>query len=105
VNAVRAVHAGAAVLAPAIAPTVVAEVRRARGRYLRSALGESVQLTEREWHILEHLDRGDDTNAIATNLYVAPVTVRSHIAALMKKLGVRDRAAAVTLFRSGRTPR
>jgi DNA-binding NarL/FixJ family response regulator len=104
VAAVHAVHAGAAVLTPAIAPTVVDEVRRSRGRHLRSASGESVQLTEREWHILEQLERGEGTGTIASNLYVAPVTVRTHIAALMKKLGVHDRAAAVSLFRRGRPP-
>jgi DNA-binding NarL/FixJ family response regulator len=102
-DAVRAVHAGAGVIAPAVAPVVVQEIRRARDRHLRTATGASVQLTEREWTILELLARGESTANIASELFVAPVTVRTHIAALIRKLGVQDRQGALSLFRSQRT--
>jgi DNA-binding NarL/FixJ family response regulator len=102
VNAVQAVVDGAAVIAPSVAPAVLQEVRRARERYVRTRSGQSIQLTTQEWKILEALERGDSTNAIAASLYVAPVTVRSHIAALTKKLEVRDRNEAVALLRSQR---
>jgi DNA-binding NarL/FixJ family response regulator len=102
VDAVRSVHEGAAVIAAAVAPTVLGEIRRTRGRHLRIAAGTSVPLTEREWNILQLLDQGESTTAIASALYVAPVTVRSHILALNRKLEVRDRAEAVALFRSQR---
>jgi DNA-binding NarL/FixJ family response regulator len=101
-DAVRAVHSGAGVIAPAVAPVVVQEIRRARDRHLRTADGASVQLTEREWTILELLARGESTARIASALYVAPVTVRTHIAALIRKLGVQDRQGALALFRSQR---
>jgi DNA-binding NarL/FixJ family response regulator len=101
-DAVRAVHDGAAVIAPSVAPAVLQEIRRARERHVRTASGTSIQLTAREWKILELLERGDSTTAIAKALYVAPVTVRSHIAALTKKLEVRDRKAAVSLLRAQR---
>jgi two-component system nitrate/nitrite response regulator NarL len=101
-DAVRAVHSGAGVIAPAVAPVVVQEIRRARDRHLRTATGTSVQLTEREWSILELLARGESTAKIASELYVAPVTVRTHIAALIRKLGVHDRQGALALFRSQR---
>ena len=101
-DAVRAVYHGAGVIAPSVAPAVLQEVRRARERHLRTASGASIQLTAREWKILELLDRGESTRAIANALYVAPVTVRSHIAALAKKLQVRDRKGAISLLRSQR---
>ena len=59
-DAVRAVHEGDGVIAPAVASVVVSEIRRSRDRYLRTTSGASVQLTEREWEILELLDRGQD---------------------------------------------
>jgi DNA-binding NarL/FixJ family response regulator len=102
VDAVVAVHEGAAVIAPAVAPTVLQEIRRSRDRHIRIAAGTSVPLTEREWKILQLLDQGESTTAIASALYVAPVTVRSHILALNRKLEVRNRADAVRLFRSQR---
>jgi DNA-binding NarL/FixJ family response regulator len=102
VDAVRAVLDGAAVIAPSVAPAVLQEVRRARERHVRTASGSSIQLTTREWKILELLDRGESTNAIAEELFVAPVTVRSHIAALTKKLEVRDRKGAIALLRAQR---
>jgi DNA-binding NarL/FixJ family response regulator len=102
VDAVRAVHSGAAVIAPAVAPALVDEIRRTRDRHVRNGTGKSVSLTEREWKILQLLDGGESTTAIATALYVAPVTVRSHILALNRKLEVRNRADAVKLFRAAR---
>ena len=101
-DAVRAVHEGEGVIAPGVASVVVSEIRRARERYLRTASGDSVQLTEREWEILELLDRGKTTTMIAAELFVAPVTIRTHIASIMRKLGVDDRQDAVTMFRTQR---
>jgi DNA-binding NarL/FixJ family response regulator len=102
VGAVRAVDEGAAVIAPSVAPVVVGEIRRSRDRFLRTASGASVQLTDREWKILELLDAGQSTATIAGAIFVAPVTVRTHIASLMKKLEVGDRNDAVALFRTQR---
>ena len=102
VDAVRAVHEGSGVIAPAVAPAVLQEIRRSRDRHLRLPDGNSVQLTEREWDILNALDRGDSTAQIADAMFVAQVTVRSHINALTKKLQVNDRQGAVDLFRSRR---
>jgi len=102
VDAVRAVHDGSGVIAPEVAPTVLREVRRSRDRHIRVAGGTSVLLTEREWKILQLLEEGESTTAIASALFVAPVTVRSHISALTRKLEVRNRAEAVAVFRAQR---
>jgi len=60
----------------------------------------SPQLTSREWQVLELLARGLSTAEIAERLFVSKVTVRSHVAALLRKLDVPDREAAVRLFES-----
>jgi two-component system nitrate/nitrite response regulator NarL len=52
-------------------------------------------LTERETEVLELLVQGLETAEIAARLFVARVTVRTHIASILKKLGVPDREAAV----------
>lgn len=102
VDAIRAVIAGDAIVAPAVTPALVNEIRRSRARHVRTADGASVQVTEQEWRILELLDRGHTTVQIASELYVAPVTVRTHIAALVRKLGAQDRREALALYRGWR---
>jgi DNA-binding NarL/FixJ family response regulator len=57
------------------------------------------RLTSREWEVLEMLAQGLATREIARKLVLSPSAVRVHIAAVVRKLGVRDRAAAVDLFR------
>jgi DNA-binding NarL/FixJ family response regulator len=60
--------------------------------------GALAKLTEREWQILELLHDGNDTRQIAAELFVSPVTVRSHVSGILHKLRVPDRAAAVNLI-------
>ncbi len=50
-------------------------------------------LTSREWEVLSLLRQGLSTAQIASRLFVSRATVRSHVAAVLKKLGVPDRAA------------
>jgi two-component system nitrate/nitrite response regulator NarL len=56
------------------------------------------RLTSREWEVLELLAQGRSTSEIAGELVLSKSAVRVHIAALVKKLAVEDRAAAVALF-------
>ena len=44
----------------------------------------------------------DSTGKIASALFVAPVTIRSHIAAIVRKLEVRDRDEALAVFQRQR---
>jgi DNA-binding NarL/FixJ family response regulator len=57
------------------------------------------RLTSREWEVLALLARQQSTSEIARRLMLSTVAVRVHIAAIVRKLGVPDRAAAVDLFR------
>jgi DNA-binding NarL/FixJ family response regulator len=57
------------------------------------------RLTSREWEVLDLLAQGRSTAEIAERLVLSSSAVRVHIASIVRKLGVPDRAAAVELFR------
>ena len=57
------------------------------------------RLTSREWEVLALLAQGLSTSEIAQRLMLSDSAVRVHIAAIVRKLGVPDRAAAIDLFR------
>jgi DNA-binding NarL/FixJ family response regulator len=95
VDAVRAVAAGDAVLAPAVTRQLLDQV----GRRLpppvsrdRDGLGE---LTEREREVLRMLALGLSNAEIAAALVVSEPTVKTHVSNLLGKLGLRDRVQAV----------
>jgi two-component system, NarL family, nitrate/nitrite response regulator NarL len=56
------------------------------------------ELTSREWQVLELLRQGLSTSQIARRLSLAPATVRSHVASLMKKLRAPDRESLMELL-------
>jgi DNA-binding NarL/FixJ family response regulator len=57
-----------------------------------------VSLTEREWQIVGLLRRRLTTQEIAESLELSPVTVRRHVSAVERKLGVSSRAALFDLL-------
>jgi len=88
----------------AMPPTLVARLLkrfRAREPRWRQPLdhGSVEHLTSREWEVLELLAQGCSTAEIASGLVITPSAVRAHIAAIVRKLRVPDRTAAVELFR------
>ncbi len=56
-------------------------------------------LTPKELLVLELLDQPLSNQGIADRLFVSINTVKSHVAAVYRKLGVSDRSAAVQLLR------
>ena len=92
---------------PAISPELVARLVaefRDRGARRRSVLVSPPQgepLTSREWQVLDLLRKDMTTAAIARELVLSQATVRSHVAAILRKLRVPDRAAAVQLLAQG----
>ncbi len=52
-------------------------------------------LTNRETEVLERLGQGYSVRRIAEELVLSPQTVRVHLSSMMKKLGFRDRSAAI----------
>jgi DNA-binding NarL/FixJ family response regulator len=59
------------------------------------------ELTDREREVLDLMAAGLSTDAMAARLFVAPVTVRTHIRAVLRKLNAPDRATAVRVSRGG----
>jgi DNA-binding NarL/FixJ family response regulator len=79
---------------------VLAEFRR-RGRRYRTADGHRVELTPRETEVVELMRDGLTTAEIAARLFISNVTVRTHVAAVLHKLGAPDRASALRLVDEG----
>jgi DNA-binding NarL/FixJ family response regulator len=87
---------GEGVLSPSLVARLIEEFRE-RGRRRRIAVGASrgVELTSREWEVLDLLRQGLSTAEIAQRLFIAQVTVRTHVASILRKLRVTDRDAAL----------
>ena len=77
---------------------LVAEFRGREKRRLKLSGQQKVELTQREWEVLEGLRDGMTTEELAEQLFVSQVTVRTHVSAILKKLKVPDRAAAIKLL-------
>jgi DNA-binding NarL/FixJ family response regulator len=74
--------------------------RGPRRRHVHAAAG-APQLTSREWEVLGLMRSGLGTAEIADRLFLSTNTVRSHIAAILRKLRVPDRQSALELFAIG----
>jgi len=101
VDGIRTVHAGDALVAPAVTRRLLAAYA---GR--RPPDGESLiraaQLTEREAEVLRALAEGLSNVEIAGRIWVSPETVKTHIKSILGKLEVRDRTQAVVwAYRTG----
>jgi two-component system, NarL family, nitrate/nitrite response regulator NarL len=68
------------------------------------ASGSDGRLTSREWEVLDLLSQGLSTLEIARALTISSGAVRVHIAAVVHKLGVPDRAGAVATLRRPQVP-
>ena len=91
-EAVAAVAYGEGRLDPTLTATVLGHFR---GRAPSRPRSELDSLTPREEQVLRLLARGMTNAEIAQELYVAPGTVKTHVATVLAKLGARDRVQAV----------
>lgn len=97
-SAVRAAAQGQTAVAPELVERLLQE--HAQRQVPRSSLLE--QLTERETDVLREMAAGLSNMEIARKLYVGEGTVKTHVAAVLRKLGVRDRTqAAVAAYELG----
>lgn len=93
VQAIRVVAAGAGLIDPAVTRRVIEEFARAPAP--GPTPPEVSRLTERELEVLRHVARGLSNAEIAASLVVSEATVKTHVARLLAKLGLRDRVQAV----------
>ena len=89
--AIHAVLRGEGAVSGSLVARLIEEVRARSRRQRRVAGRNDVELTEREWEVLEHLREGRTTGEIAYMLAISDVTVRRHLSEVMKKVHVRDR--------------
>jgi DNA-binding NarL/FixJ family response regulator len=98
-HAVRVAAAGDALLAPSVTKRLIARFTVDRPA-ARPSLPEG--LTARETEVLALMAEGLSNAEIADRLIVGDATVKTHVARVLAKLGVRDRVQAVVLaYRSG----
>jgi DNA-binding NarL/FixJ family response regulator len=92
IRAVRAAHAGRSVLAPSVASTLMGRV----------GATSAEALTARELDVLRLVAEGGTNQSVARRLLVSETTIKTHLLHIYTKLGVRDRAAAVsTAYKRG----
>jgi DNA-binding NarL/FixJ family response regulator len=98
VKAIRAVANGDAVVAPSVTRRLLdAYAHRLPDLRDGHGLGDPVlsNLTGREMEILIEVARGLSNSEIASRLFVAEATVKTHLGRVLQKLGLRDRVQAV----------
>ena len=59
-------------------------------------------LSTRQWEVVTRLLRGERVSTIAREMYLSPSTVRNHLAAIYRKVGVRSQAELLELLRGAR---
>lgn len=95
--AIRAVHAGAAWMQPAVIATVLEFIRTGQ-----LPISPRTDMSDREIEVLRHLARGLDNNDIAAELGISAKTVKNHVSSILMKLQLTNRVqAAVFAVRSG----
>ncbi|MFL1904664.1 response regulator [Streptomyces tauricus] len=95
VHAVRLVAEGESLLFPASVRQLAAEYGAGDGNPAARAALRRAALTEREAEVLRLMTRGLSNAEIAARLVVGTETVKSHVSAVLSKLGARDRTQAV----------
>ncbi|HUA28000.1 MAG TPA: response regulator transcription factor [Streptosporangiaceae bacterium] len=96
VAAVRLVRSGDALLAPSITRRLVERFAPAVAA-TSAARRELSDLTPRELEVLRWLARGLSNAELAAELTLSEATVKTHVARILAKLGLRDRVQAVVL--------
>ncbi|GAA1844708.1 response regulator [Asanoa iriomotensis] len=92
VTAIRVVASGASLLDPAVTTRVIAAFTRQPAPHRPAVLD---RLTPREREVLRLLARGLANVEIARHLDLGDATVKTHVARVLMKLDLRDRAQAI----------
>ena len=98
-HALRGVLEGEAALPRRLVALLIEEFRERRRRRRIPLVGRrSVELTDREWEVLDLMRDGLPTEEIAARLFISPVTVRTHVSSILRKLQVPTREEALKLL-------
>ncbi len=97
IDAIHVIHRGDALLSPSITRMLLSDI---------SAAGSDTQslsaLTERELEVLVEVGRGLSNAEIAVALSMSPLTAKTHVSRLLRKLQLRDRVQlAIAAYEAG----
>lgn len=95
VAGLRAVHAGEPLLSPSVTRRMIETFVDRPPTVDPAARKRLASLTPRERETLQRLAGGLTNTEIARDLYVSETTVKTHVARVLRKLGLRDRVQAV----------
>jgi DNA-binding NarL/FixJ family response regulator len=95
VDAVRLVAAGGIAISPPVAHHLVSEIRAHRHPAARDAADRIETLTDREREVVSLVAAGMSNREIAEQLYITRATVKTHIARVLGKAGLRNRTQLV----------
>ena len=104
VRAVRAVHAGDALLSPTATRSLITRyvLPGTDAAHATNPPAELEQLTEREREVFLLVARGRSNQEIAAELFISPATAKTHVNRVMSKLHAHDRAQLVIIaYESG----
>jgi DNA-binding NarL/FixJ family response regulator len=87
-EAVRAAHAGDALISPQVTLRLLRHVTPVRARAARQPVAA---LSEREIEVVQAIAKGRTNSEIAAELFISLSTVKSHLGSIHNKLGVRNR--------------
>jgi NarL family two-component system response regulator LiaR len=96
-EAIRAAHAGRPTLAPEAAQILIEATRTTM-----EGPKPGHDLTPREREVLALMVEGLNNPQIGKRLFISVTTVRSHVSSILSKLGVSNRAEAITLALRGK---
>ena len=97
VGAIQVIAQGEALLSPSITRRVISEFVKGAGPKPQAQFPRLDDLTARELEVLRAIARGLSNAEIAKELFVSETTVKTHVARILMKLGLRDRVQAVVL--------
>ncbi|HJR44488.1 MAG TPA: response regulator transcription factor [Actinomycetota bacterium] len=98
-DALKGVIRGEAAIPASLVTRLMEEFRApSRKRKLPLVGRRDVELTSKEWEVLDLMRGGASTAEMAERLFVTPVTVRTHVSQILKKLKVKSRDEALRLL-------
>ena len=95
-NAVRVVADGDALLHPSITRRLIEDFAH-RPTPRSGTPPELEELSERELEVMRRLARGLSNSEVADDLHLSEATVKTHVAHILTKLGLRDRTQTVVM--------
>jgi DNA-binding NarL/FixJ family response regulator len=97
VSAIHVIAEGEALLSPSITRRVISEFVKGNGPKPQAQFPRLQDLTARELEVMKAIARGLSNAEIAKELFVSETTVKTHVARILMKLGLRDRVQVVVL--------